>query len=159
MALSIDPNIRPEMMSDDGYLTTVRGLMARAEYVLPSDADAALLFPGQDFADWSAHLIAAGARVVALKRGAAGAVATDGRITVDLPGHPVEAVDPTGAGDCFCATFVTCLAAGNSLADALARANAAGALAVQHLGPMEGNSTLPEIEAFLRARDTIRAGV
>jgi sugar/nucleoside kinase (ribokinase family) len=56
-------------------------------------------------------------------------------------------VDPTGAGDCFCGTFVTLSAAGQPLLLALTRANAAGALAVTRLGPMEGNSTLAEIDA------------
>jgi fructokinase len=86
--------------------------------------------------------------VVALKRGAAGAVARDQEQTVDMPGHAVTVVDPTGAGDCFCGTFVTRLAAGDGLALALSRANAAGALAVTRLGPMEGNSTLAAIDAF-----------
>jgi sugar/nucleoside kinase (ribokinase family) len=66
-----------------------------------------------------------------------------------LPAHSVPVVDPTGAGDCFCATFVTLTALGQPLAQALARANAAGALAVGRLGPMEGNSTLVHIDTFL----------
>ena len=56
---------------------------------------------------------------------------------------------PTTLRDCFCATFVTLTAAGLPLAEALAQANAAGALAVGSLGPMEGNSTLAEIAAVL----------
>ncbi len=158
IALSIDPNIRPEVMSEDGYLRDVRTLMGGADYVLPSDADAALLFPGQPFPDWSGWLMAAGAQVVALKRGDRGALVRNANRIVDLPGHRVDVVDPTGAGDCFCATLVTLLAGGMDLTPAAERANAAGALAVQRLGPMEGNSTLPEIEAFLRARNIIRAG-
>lgn len=151
VALSLDPNIRTELMTDAGYFDTVRTLMGRATYFLPSDADAALLFPGQSFAEWSAVLIDAGAKVVALKRGAGGAIATDGATTAALPGHRVDVVDPTGAGDCFCATFVTCLAAGQPLGVALSRANAAGALSVTKLGPMEGNPTLASIDAFLEA--------
>lgn len=146
--LSIDPNIRIELMADAGYLDTLRALVGRAAYVLPSDADADLLWPGRGFADWSGEVLAQGARVVALKRGAAGAVARGQDQTVDMPGHAVTVVDPTGAGDCFCGTFVTRLAAGDGLALALSRANAAGALAVTRLGPMEGNSTLAAIDAF-----------
>lgn len=152
VAISIDPNIRTELMTDAGYPADVRALMAMADYVLPSDADADLLFPGQGFADWSADLLAGGTKVVALKRGDKGALVRDADGTVDLPGHMVQAVDPTGAGDCFCATLVTLLANGRDLAFAATRANAAGAMAVQKLGPMEGNSTLPEVEAFLRGR-------
>ena len=63
----------------------------------------------------------------------------------------VEVLDPTGAGDCFCATFVTLWSKGAfGFRDALERANAAGALAVTKVGPMEGNSNLAAIEALMR---------
>ncbi len=151
VAISIDPNIRTELMTDRGYLDAVSRIMAMATYVLPSDADAELLFPGQAFEDWSAQLLANGARAVVLKRGDQGCIGRDAGGTVDLVAHPVAVVDPTGAGDCFCATFVTLTAAGQPLAEALAQANAAGALAVGKLGPMEGNSTLAEIAAVLNS--------
>lgn len=147
--LSFDPNIRAELMADAGYLVTVRDLMALADYVLPSDADAALLSPGQGFADWAGALLAGGARLVALKRGAGGAVAMTAAGLEERPGHRVQVVDPTGAGDCFCATLVTLTEQGAPLSAALTRANAAGALAVGALGPMEGNSTPAAIDAFL----------
>ncbi len=60
-------------------------------------------------------------------------------------------MDPTGAGDCFDATFVTCRALGRTVAESLDYANASGALAVCVRGPMEGTSTFAEIEA-LRSR-------
>jgi sugar/nucleoside kinase (ribokinase family) len=140
VALSVDPNIRGELMRDGGYLETVRALVALADYVLPSDADAALLWPGEAFTDWAGALIGAGARAVALKRGAEGAMAMDADGLRALPARPARVVDPTGAGDCFCATFLARHAAGHGLADALAHATAAGALAVEALGPMEGNA-------------------
>ncbi len=154
VAISIDPNIRTELMSDHGYLTAVRQIMALASYVLPSDADADLLFPGEAFADWSARLLAASARAVVLKRGDLGCIGRDATGTYALDAHSVVMVDPTGAGDCFCATFVTLMVAGQSMPQALARANAAGALAVTRLGPMEGNSSLAELSVLLTALKT-----
>lgn len=146
VAISIDPNIRTELMADAGYLEVVRRLIGMAEYVLPSDADADLLWPGVGFADWAAALPA---RVVALKRGDKGAVALAGGAVVEMPAYAVEVVDPTGAGDCFCGTFVTLLAGGMAVDGALRRAVAAGALAVTALGPMEGNSDLAQVEGFM----------
>jgi sugar/nucleoside kinase (ribokinase family) len=140
VALSVDPNIRAELMRDDGYLQTLRALIGMAAYVLPSDADAALLWPGAAFADWAGGLVAAGARAVVLKRGAEGACGMEAGGSLALPARPARVVDPTGAGDCFCATFLARHAAGHGLADALAHATAAGALAVEALGPMEGNA-------------------
>jgi sugar/nucleoside kinase (ribokinase family) len=146
VAISIDPNIRTELLTDAGYLQSVETLMQMAAYILPSDADAELLFPGQPFDQWSARLLAHGARAVVLKRGGQGCMGRDATGALALPAYRVTVVDPTGAGDCFCATFVTLSAAGQPLQLALSRANAAGALAVGKLGPMEGNSTLAEID-------------
>ncbi|MHA7166392.1 sugar kinase, partial [Burkholderia pseudomallei] len=42
--------------------------------------------------------------------------------------------------------------AGLPVASALARANAAGALAVSRIGPMEGNSMPADIDRFLAER-------
>jgi sugar/nucleoside kinase (ribokinase family) len=149
VAISIDPNIRAELLTDQGYLDALHHLMGLAVYILPSDADADQLFPGQAFERWSARLIKQGAQAVVLKRGDQGCIGRDANHAFTLPAHGVSVVDPTGAGDCFCATFVTLMAAGMPLADALARANAAGALAVMRLGPMEGNASLPQVEAQL----------
>jgi sugar/nucleoside kinase (ribokinase family) len=151
VAISIDPNIRTELMADAGYLDVVRRLVGIAAYVLPSDADAPLLWPGRAFADWAGEL--SSAKVVALKRGENGAIALSGGTVTEVPARQVDVVDPTGAGDCFCGTFVTLLAGGMAAPDALARAVAAGTLAVTALGPMEGNSPLARVEAFI-ARGT-----
>jgi sugar/nucleoside kinase (ribokinase family) len=61
----------------------------------------------------------------------------------------VEEIDPTGAGDCFGATFVVCWLRGMDPAQALSLAAASGALAVTKQGPMEGAASMGEIEAFL----------
>lgn len=147
VAISIDPNIRTELMSDGGYLDVVRHLVGIATYVLPSDADADLLWPGQAFADWAGRLSAA--QVVALKRGDKGALALSRGQLTEVAARKVRVVDPTGAGDCFCGTFVTLLAGGMAVPDALARAVIAGSLAVSALGPMEGNSSRTDVEAAM----------
>lgn len=153
VVISIDPNIRTELIADAGYLAAIRRILALATHILPSDADADLLFPGERFEEWSARLLAQGAKTVVLKRGDQGCIGRDITGTHTLAAHPVTVVDPTGAGDCFCATFVTLMAAGLPLAQSLARANAAGALAVSQLGPMEGNSFLAEIDAMVGCRE------
>lgn len=58
-------------------------------------------------------------------------------------------VDPTGAGDCFGATFVSLLLSGYTFETTLQYANASGALAVIKKGPMEGTSTLAELQQFI----------
>ncbi|MBB5751640.1 sugar kinase [Prosthecomicrobium pneumaticum] len=150
VAISFDPNIRKELLGDPGYFAAVAALTALSTYVLPSEEDAAVLFPGEAFEAYADRLIAAGAESVVLKRGAAGCLGRDrAGATVERPAHRVEVVDPTGAGDCFCATYVGLRTLGLPFAASVARANAAGALAVGRLGPMEGNSDRPALERLL----------
>ena len=153
-AISYDPNIRKELISDPDYFTTVNELMAICTYFLPSEEDADVLFPGESLESYAPKLFAKGADYVVLKKGDRGSSGIHrGGETYNFPAHKVEVIDPTGAGDCFCATFVTLISSGHfPFEKALQYANAAGALAVTKIGPMEGNSTLKQIEAFLAQR-------
>jgi sugar/nucleoside kinase (ribokinase family) len=69
-----------------------------------------------------------------VKQGAAGCT-VDGR---EVPGFAVEAVDSTGAGDCFCGAYLAAVARGDSMVEAARVANAAGALSVQQAGATGG---------------------
>ncbi len=51
-----------------------------------------------------------------------------------IPGHPVDVVDTTGAGDCFVGVLAASLATGLSLEAALHRANRAAAISVTRQG-------------------------
>jgi ribokinase len=53
------------------------------------------------------------------------------------PAHEIVAIDTTGAGDAFVATFAAQLAAGASEADAVHAGQAAAASAVQRAGGYE----------------------
>ncbi|HLW90558.1 MAG TPA: PfkB family carbohydrate kinase [Roseiarcus sp.] len=72
--------------------------------------------------------------LVALKRGAAGALAAEGakRWRADPP--KVGAIDTTGAGDAFLAGFLAARLGGSSIEACLQRANEAGAAATLVLG-------------------------
>ena len=52
-----------------------------------------------------------------------------------------------------CSTLISCLAQGIDLKRTLTLANAAGALAVTKRGPMEGNTTLSELELFIASAE------
>ncbi len=152
--ISFDPNVRKELMANAAYFDAVKDMMRLCTIFLPSEDDAAALFPDEDLSGFAPKLFDRGVEFIVLKKGASGAegMSKDGAYET-LEAHDVEVQDPTGAGDCFCATFVTLLASGmHDLKSAMKRANAAGALAVTKVGPMEGNSHLPEIEAFMRSR-------
>ncbi len=56
-------------------------------------------------------------------------------------GHKVEVVDTTGAGDCFCGVFVSCLSRDMGLQRALEIANKAASISVTKLG---ANNSFPQ---------------
>jgi ribokinase len=67
-----------------------------------------------------------------------------------VAGPAVEAVDTTGAGDCFNGVFAAGLAEGLDVVASVRRAAVAAALSVTKVGAREGMPTRAELEAFLR---------
>lgn len=152
--ITCDPNARPELMSDPATRAAMHEVMERSYCLLPSTSDLHFLHP--DLSEDAAidKLLSANAEIIALKRGADGVTIVGRGERHDFKGHAVEEVDPTGAGDCFCGTFVALISQGTSLYEAGQCANAAGAIAVTRRGPMEGNSTPLEITEFLSTQST-----
>jgi ribokinase len=66
-----------------------------------------------------------------------------------VAGRAVEAVDTTGAGDCFVGAVAAQLAGGRSIGDALAYANAAASICVQRMGAAPSMPTKDEVQAIL----------
>ena len=147
--LSLDPNVRKELVKDDAVAAALRRLVAEADVLLPSRDDLAWLAPGLDVEAAARGLLDRGrARTVLVKDGAAGTLYIDRQTIVRTPAYAVEAIDPTGAGDACGATFVACrVIQGMPLDAGLRLANVAGALAVGSHGPMEGNARLDVLEA------------
>ena len=149
--ISCDPNVRPELMSDPQVKTVLIRLIGKSSYLFPSDSDLEFLYPDVSQEEAIAHLLDTGVQTIALTRGQQGStIFTNNRDPILLGGHAVEEVDPTGAGDCFCGTFLAMIADGQSIEKCGQYANAAGAIAVTKRGPMEGNSNLDTIERFMR---------
>jgi ribokinase len=67
-----------------------------------------------------------------------------------ISGRAVEAIDTTGAGDCFVGAVAAQLANGNPIRDALEYANIAASICVQRMGAAPSMPTAAEIEATLR---------
>ncbi len=93
-------------------------------------------------------LLDQGLSAVILTLGERGALLLTPNLTQQVPAYPVEVVDTTAAGDAFCGALATMLARGENLVDAVAFANAAGALAVTVLGAAPSVPTAAQVEAF-----------
>ena len=144
--VSFDPNIRPELLrgaAGEYY----HEILAACDVLLTGKSELNLLMEGES--DPVAALLRARDRIVVVKDGARGACLYTRDLALRAPVYPAREVDPTGAGDCFDATFLAGLCGGLALALALQRASAAGAKAVEKRGPMEGNTTLAELIAFM----------
>ncbi len=149
--VSFDANIRPEVLTVEQVRALVQPVIDRADVLMPSLNEAAMLTGAADD-DEGIRLWLAQGKTVVLKMGAQGCRIYEGDSVIEVPGFAVDEVDPTGAGDTFCAAFTVARLEGKSPAEAGHFANAVGALAVTKQGPMEGTPTRAEAEAFLRAR-------
>ena len=86
-----------------------------------------------------------------ITRGSAGAEYRDmasGQVW-HQPAFTVDAVDTTGAGDCFAGWFAAGLARGDDVAQALRHASAAAALQVTRKGAGDAMPDRAEVEDFL----------
>ena len=88
-----------------------------------------------------------GALVVTL--GERGALILERDMGEHVPAVPVQAVDPTGAGDAFIGALGVSLAAGLPLRAAVRRANAVAAQSVTRLGAQASFPTRAQVEQFL----------
>lgn len=148
--ISFDPNIRTELTGPAEVQQALWESLERCHLFLPSEADLRFFQPGMASDEVISKLLARPSlEAVVLKRGAAGSAYVDRNQRIEVQAFEVTEVDPTGAGDCFCGTFLTCLEQGLPVEQALVRANAAGAMAVLRRGPMEGNSSKEELDRFV----------
>ena len=150
--VSFDPNIRKEMLDLPGMREALANALENTDLFMPSGTEIFLFTEAGEEKAAVAELLARGVKAVVVKRGSQGASYFDASGDVSAPAFKVEEIDPTGAGDSFGAAFVTCWLRGMAPERALAIANATGARAVGVKGPMEGTSTMAEIETFLAAR-------
>lgn len=138
--ISLDPSLA-------GYL---RGVGPEAFFALVDGAD--ILFPnldegrvlsGEQEPERVLHKLLRRFPLVALKMGAAGAMAGTGGQTVQHPGFSVPVVDTMGAGDAFAAAFVASWLAHYDLAAALEEGNRIAAGVVQAAGARYAKAVPP----------------
>jgi 2-dehydro-3-deoxygluconokinase len=145
--VALDSNLRLKLWTLDQAQQAMAQALPLCDLFLPSLDDMLPLTglkTAEDIIDWShAH----GAKQVVLKLGADGALCSCAGERHRLPGHAVQAVDATGAGDCFAGNLLARLAAGDALPEAARYANAAAALAVQGHGAV---APLPRPDAVRR---------
>jgi ribokinase len=100
-----------------------------------------------DAAQAAAILHARGARLVVVKLGEQGALASDGHgLALHISAQQVKVVDTTAAGDAFTAALSVALVEGRQLADATRFACTAGSLATTRRGAQDAMPSREEVQ-------------
>jgi sugar/nucleoside kinase (ribokinase family) len=162
--ISFDPNIRKEMLGIPGMQEALTNILKQTDIFLPSGDELTLLVEATTEEAAVEELLALGIQEIVVKKGSQGcdyydashddaarAVAThvDAVRRLNMPALKVKELDPTGAGDCFAATYVTCRHQNMPVEQSLRYACASGASAVMSKGPMEGTAGFADLDAFL----------
>lgn len=145
LTISLDYGwIPPDDIERPEYLEILR----HADIFLPNKAEA-LNLTGCSQIDAALQSLAQYTRIVAVKLGSNGAVASiDGQVHMVL-GIPVRAVDTTGAGDAFDAGFVYAYLMEETPENWLKYANFCGAMSVRGVGGSSALPTLQQVKDFL----------
>lgn len=155
--LSLDPNIRFRLWSREEACVTLSGLIPYADVLMPGIEEGRILTGESDPQRIVQTLLAAGAKIVALKLGADGCIVADASQAWHVLPFPVRrVVDPVGAGDAFAAGFLAGLLEGLSLEECGRMANAMGASAVTTSGDYEGLLDRDAFDALLEGREAVQ---
>ncbi len=148
VAVSFDTNLRLKLWPLARARALIGDLIARCDICLPSLDDLQRLTGLSDPDALADHCLRLGARTVALKLGAAGALVADAHERHRIAAHPCNSVDATGAGDAFGGAFVARRLAGDGLREAGRYAAVAAALSTEGFGAV---APIPRAEAVWRA--------
>jgi 2-dehydro-3-deoxygluconokinase len=153
LTISLDVNLRRKLWSAGEAASTLRDLAGKADVILASVAEAALITasdPGTSPAGLAEALLALGPSLAVIKLGASGALCLEaGRQPLTGQALATTAVDTIGAGDGFSAGFIAARMEGESVGRALEIANACGAAAVSVVGDLAGLPDRRELDRLL----------
>ncbi|MZK52079.1 sugar kinase [Clostridium beijerinckii] len=139
LTISFDPNIRLKMWTKEEAKAYIEKLLPYVDILLIGDEEIEILLGETTIEDAIKTFHSYGIEKVIVKKGAKGAVGSDGQNVYEVPAiKPKALVDTVGAGDGFAAGFLTALLKGESLEDCVKFANAVGSLVVGVEGDNEG---------------------
>ncbi len=147
--VSFDTNLRLRLWSKDRARAVMTDVIGLSDICLPSYDDIVVITGLTDPDALVDFCLDRGARTVALKLGAEGAIVADRDQRIRLAPHPCRPVDATGAGDTFGGAFVARLLAGDDLAAAGRYATVAAALSTEAYGAVEPIPTADKVRRAL----------
>jgi len=150
--ISFDPNLRLKLWSMEEARPVLQRLASSADYYLPGYDELKLLYGTDDFERIVGELRKL--QAVSVVKGAGDETLIVEKDRIDrVPFFPVkQVVDTVGAGDGFCAGFLSGIVRGLSHYESVRLGSLVGALVVQGAGDWESIPTLPFVEAELGLR-------
>lgn len=150
ITIAFDPNIRLKLFNAATAAADAQQLVLSflkwIDILLINHSEAQLVFNTQMPAEVFAHAAQHNISLVALKRGAQGAAASDGKSVVEHPTVAHEVIDTCGAGDAFNAGFIYGIQNSLPLAECIKAASHTAAAAVQSISDNANAPTLATLQ-------------
>jgi len=146
---SLDTNLRLKLWPLERAREKMHEAFSLCDICLPSWDDISVLTGLEDRDAIVDKLLAYGIKIIAFKLGAEGCYLATQHERKLIEGYKVNAVDATGAGDCFGGAFIARLVVGDDPFTAARYANICAALSTQGYGAVAPIPTKAEVEALL----------
>ena len=144
------PNFRPLTLHD------LRDSLPLIDYITPNE-DEARFYTGENEPEAMADVfLSCGVRNVVIKLGGKGCYFKSAAFSLSLPAYEIEAADATGAGDNFVAGFASEIIRGSAPKDALAFANACGAICTTAIGAGTALKSRDQVLRFMAACNPVK---
>ncbi|MER6285948.1 carbohydrate kinase family protein [Streptomyces sviceus] len=131
-----------------GTFDQIEPLLPYVDFLLPNEDQVLGFSEEQDVVTGAKKFLAGGVGLVAVTRGADGALLVTAEGTETVPAFEVEVVDTTGCGDAFSAGFLRGMSLDRTPREAAILGSAAAALVAQGLGSDHGDFDLAEADEF-----------
>lgn len=148
---SLDTNLRLRLWSLERAREKMEQALRLCDICLPSWDDVATLTGLEDRDAIVDRLLAYGVKLVAFKLGHEGCYVATPEVRRMVAPYPVQALDATGAGDCFGGAFMAELMAGRDPFEAARYANVAAALSTTAYGAVDPIPRRAQVQAALQA--------
>jgi sugar/nucleoside kinase (ribokinase family) len=145
LGTSFDTNWDPR----NGWMQTLRPCLPHIGTLFMNEEEGWMITGSREPREMAQCVLQHGTETVAIKLGARGCAIYNSDREVVCPAFDVNAVDSTGAGDCFVAGYLTGVLGGASIAEAARFANAVAAMSVEKLGAVNGVVSEAETYAWL----------
>lgn len=128
-------------------------LLQSVDYLTPNETEAAIL-AGEDLSGIGPDSLSRLASILGVPNlvvtlGSRGAAILQNGNTIRIPSFPITPVDTTASGDAFNGALAVALAKGESIAEAVRYANAAGAITATRPGAQPSLPTREELDQFM----------